>query len=158
MADDDSYADFLDKANQDTGGAQTTQKSAGKGGRMKTSAVDDQHTVPAALKSIDAIYVSDSDEEFEPVSLKFGGKSVDEKSVPQLLDLPGDAEIEEMETKEWDPRGQYRDVVQKVESVTEGGVKVFRAPIGGTRVLYCVLGLAKGGGRVLGVRTVAVES
>ncbi|KAL9114545.1 MAG: hypothetical protein Q9227_001626 [Pyrenula ochraceoflavens] len=158
MADDDSYAAFLDKANQDTGSVQSTGRSAGKTESLKASAVDDQQAVPAELKNIDAVYISDSDEGFDPVSLKYNGKSLDGKAVLRLLNLPSDADLEEMGAKEWDPRGQYQEVVKKVEGVTEGEVKVFRIAVGGTRVLYAVLGMAKGGGRVLGVRTVAVES
>lgn len=157
MADDASYSDFLDKANQDPG-APKTQQATSKHSALHSSTVDSEHTVPASLKRIDAVYVSDSDSEFEPISLAFDGKKITTDAVKKTFGFPGDVEVNEMKTGDWDPRGQYQEVVDKVANVTAGGVKVYRAVVKSTRVLYLVLGVKEGGGRLLGVKTVAVES
>ena len=75
MASDEDYAAFLDKANQDPGeGAVKTQGKR----KVELKAVDQGVRVPAGLKKAtsDAFYVSDSDEPFEPVCLKFDGKKL----------------------------------------------------------------------------------
>ena len=72
---DDAYSSFLDKANQDTGAskASTQSKSA------STKAIDTE--VPTALQGVEQYYVSEADEPFEPVSLKWGGKNTPSESM-----------------------------------------------------------------------------
>lgn len=70
MSSDDAYSAFLDKANQDTG----TSKASTKSTSATSKAVDTE--VPAPLKKIDQYYTSDTDEPFEPVSLKWSGESM----------------------------------------------------------------------------------
>jgi hypothetical protein len=70
---DDAYASFLDKANEDvskpkSGGAQT--RSAAK---QKPKTVDEGLKVPSHLEKVDAVYVTDADEDFVPVALKWDG-------------------------------------------------------------------------------------
>jgi len=76
MATDEDYAAFLDKANQDPNDG--FSKPASDGGKVTISltAVDDRSAVPTALKKavVDAFYVSDADEPFEPVSLRLASK------------------------------------------------------------------------------------
>jgi hypothetical protein len=67
MSSDQEYANFLEKANQDTGSSSNEVKTSGF---AQTKAVDS--AVPASLKSVDAFYQSDTDEPFEPVALKYG--------------------------------------------------------------------------------------
>jgi hypothetical protein len=67
MSSDQEYANFLEKANQDTGSSSNEVKISGF---AQTKAVDS--AVPASLKSVDAYYQSDTDEPFEPVALKYG--------------------------------------------------------------------------------------
>jgi len=67
MSSDADYAAFLDKANQDTGTASTQSKSKSVG--IKAVNTD----VPKSLSEIDEYLTSDSDEPFEPVSLKYTG-------------------------------------------------------------------------------------
>lgn len=69
MSSDQEYANFLEKANQDTGSSSNEVKSSGF---AQTKAVDS--AVPAPLKDVDAFYQSDTDEPFEPVALKYGKK------------------------------------------------------------------------------------
>lgn len=66
MASDEDYAAFLDKANQDTGAPASAQSKS-----FKTKAVDSE--VPPVLQSVEEYYISDADEPFEPVSLKWEG-------------------------------------------------------------------------------------
>ena len=90
-----------------------------------------------------------------------------------------------MSIGEWDPRGEYRDVVEavekwvrernkkalkegaeggekEVESTREGEVAVFAVEGEGSRVEYFVLGVVRGVGgnqdRVVGMSVLAVES
>ena len=69
MSSDDAYAAFLERANQDTGTGSAQSQSASKKAATKTVT----EPVPAALKSVDAVYASESDEPFEPVSLTWDG-------------------------------------------------------------------------------------
>lgn len=72
MASDADYAAFLEKANQDTGAAQASAQSSTE--RYKTKRVDTE--VPEALMQVQEYYISDADEEFEPVALGFEGGDV----------------------------------------------------------------------------------
>ena len=60
---------------------------------------------------------------------------------------------------DFDPRGQYDQVVQNVKAVVRGGnVKIFRVEGSGARVEYWVVGESRDRMAVFGLRTVAVES
>lgn len=63
-----------------------------------------------------------------------------------------------MSTKEFDPRGQYIDVLRAVEEAGDGKSRIFRVEHGRTRVEYYVVGLDKRKGRVVGMKAKAVES
>jgi hypothetical protein len=67
MSSDADYASFLDKANEDTGAPKATAQSQ----RKSTKAVNTD--VPEVLRDVDEVLVTDSDEPFEPVSLKYSG-------------------------------------------------------------------------------------
>jgi hypothetical protein len=75
MASDEDYSAFLDKANQDPNEGAAKMQSKGK---VELKAVDQGVKVPAGLKKAtsNAFYVSDADEPFEPVYLKFEGKKL----------------------------------------------------------------------------------
>jgi hypothetical protein len=68
MSSDADYEAFLNKVNQDTAPAKPSSKST-----FTTKAVDTE--VPAALKTVQVDYVSEVDEPFEPVSLKWSKKT-----------------------------------------------------------------------------------
>jgi hypothetical protein len=95
MATDEEYAAFLDKVNQDPyEGVVETTKTQGMG-RVQLKAVDEGVAVPQMLMDViskgDAYYVSDADEPFEEVCLKFEGKKLpDEGELPValLLEIP----------------------------------------------------------------------
>ena len=71
MSSDSAYASFLDQANQDTGADKVKAKSQSGKNKAQLKTVDTE--VPSALQKIDAVYVSEADEEFEGVALKWDG-------------------------------------------------------------------------------------
>ena len=81
MASDEAYSSFLDQANQDTGATKTTTKPAS----ASTKATDTD--VPVSLQQVEQFYVSDADEPFEPVSLKWNGSNMPSESTPIRLKL-----------------------------------------------------------------------
>ena len=160
MSNDASYSSFLDKANQDTG---VSPLNAGPKSAQAPSAKSYSFTnMPSVLMNIEATYTSDTDSPFEPVSFDYDNTSLPssqefEKLVAKTSQASGPARTEELSFEEFDPRGEYGDVVKRVEEVADGGeVKVYRVGRGKTRVEYFIVGL--GGGRIVGVRAEAVES
>ncbi len=77
---DDAYSSFLDKANQDTGASKASTQSK----PASTKAVDTE--VPATLQGVEQYYVSEADEPFEPVSLKWGGKNMPSESMHYIME------------------------------------------------------------------------
>lgn len=157
MASDEEYAAFLNKASDDlTGSASTQSKTASKGA---------QHTrvttaqVPDVLHKVDAIYESDADEPFEPVSLKrtSGKGALTVGEVKELIGAQGS--VKELSTKDFDPKGRYNSVLDAVEQASgkKHDVKVFSVEAGGARVEYWVLSVADSND-VVGLKAVAVES
>ena len=160
MSDDASYSSFLDKANQDTG--VSPLNSSPKSAQAPSAKSYSSTNVPYVLKNIDATYTSDTDSPFEPVSFDYDKTSLPstqefEKLVARASKDSGPARAEELSLEDFDPRGEYRDVVKRVEEVADGGeVKVYRVGRGKTRAEYFIVGL--GDGRIVGVRAEAVES
>lgn len=68
---DDAYMSFLDKANADLNNARAQQPQQSSG--VRTETVDVGVQIPAPLRSVDAYYISETDEPFEPVALKWEG-------------------------------------------------------------------------------------
>ncbi|KAL9134528.1 MAG: hypothetical protein Q9175_004294 [Cornicularia normoerica] len=152
---DDAYSSFLDQANQDTGAskASTNSKSAA------TKAVDTD--VPVTLQKVDQYYTSESDEPFEPVSLKWSGKKMPSESMHAATTgvlLRPERHVSTLTTKEFDPQGEYKKVMEAVEQSGDGKTRVYRVEFGRTRVEYYVVGFDKEGGRVVGLKAKAVES
>lgn len=87
MATDEDYAAFLDKVNQDPNEGAAEQKS----GKIELKTVDEDVKVPACLSKAtkDAFYVSDADEPFVPVALKYGGKTLPDEGllIPSFFTL-----------------------------------------------------------------------
>ena len=68
-----------------------------------------------------------------------------------------DGSVEELSVKDFDPKGQYKGVLDAVrEEVGGAEVKVFRVETGNARAEYWVVGVHAG--KVMGVRASAVES
>ena len=70
--------------------------------------------------------------------------------------LSHSAEVEELSIEKWDPKGQYKNVVDTVRKVVDGKVKVFRVELSGAREEYYVVGVKEG--KVLGLKALSVES
>lgn len=175
MASDEAYSSFLDQANQDTGAAKATSQPASTS--TKTTDTD----VPVSLLQVEQFYVSDADEPFEPVSLKWSGsnmpsestsssstlthprtqveKHADASTLDEFCDLIGHrSEVTTLTVEEFDPKGQYRDVLQAVEEAGDGKVRVYRIDHGRTRAEYYVVGFDRKGQKVVGMKAKAVES
>jgi hypothetical protein len=71
---DDAYMSFLNKANADLDAGRTQQSlSSSSAAAVHTETVDVNVSVPAPLTSVNAYYISDTDEPFEPVALRWEG-------------------------------------------------------------------------------------
>jgi len=69
-----------------------------------------------------------------------------------------DADVSALDEKEFDPQGQYKDVVDAVKKAGDGKVRVFRVELEGSRAEYYVVSVDKGEGRVVGLKALSVES
>ncbi|KAI4612761.1 uncharacterized protein J4E87_010161 [Alternaria ethzedia] len=149
MSSDADYAAFLDKANQDTGSAETKDASQKKSYGTKSV----NTAVPKALEQVEEYYVSDSDEPFEPVALEFDGDSV---SADDLKKLIGSDSVEEVKGTGFE--SQYKKIIDAVKAAGNGTVNVYRVELSGTRAEYYVVGVDKAEGRIVGLKALAVES
>lgn len=66
--------------------------------------------------------------------------------------------VSTMTTKEFDPQGQYKEVLQAVEKAGDGSARIFRVETGKARAEYYVIGFDEKGGRIVGLRAKSVES
>ncbi|KAI9817059.1 MAG: hypothetical protein M1832_004777 [Thelocarpon impressellum] len=168
MSSDDAYASFLDQANQDTG----TGKASTRSGHAATKAVDTE--VPAALRSVDQYYTSDTDEPMEPHLPKHRHvTAADEAScgterltcvragADEFKALVGFAgEVSTIERKEWDGRDAYGAVVESIKKTasTREEPRVYRLQHDSTRAEYFVVAVDARHSRLVGLRMRAVES
>jgi len=149
MSSDADYAAFLDKANQDTGSAETKDASQKKSYGTKSV----NTAVPKVLEQVEEYYISDSDEPFEPVALEFEGASVSADDLKKLL---GSDSVEEVKGTGFE--SQYKKVIDAVKQAGNGSVKVFRVELEGTRAEYYVVAVDDKEGRIVGLKALAVES
>ncbi|KAF2741085.1 hypothetical protein EJ04DRAFT_507506 [Polyplosphaeria fusca] len=146
---DADYEAFLNKASEDSSGA-TTQSSK----KVGTKAVDTE--VPKALEQVEEYYTSDADEPFEPVALSYDGSSVSAGDLKKLLGHGNN--VSEVSEKEFDGQGQYKKVVEAVKKAGNGKVGIFRVEHGGTRSEFFVVSVDEKGGKLVGLKALAVES
>ncbi|KEQ69770.1 hypothetical protein M436DRAFT_55197 [Aureobasidium namibiae CBS 147.97] len=155
MSSDQEYANFLEKANQDTGSSSNEVKSSGF---AQTKAVDS--AVPKSLNNVDAFYQSDTDEPFESVALKYGKKDSISQAADKFADLINHSgEVEEISVKDWNVKNHYAEVVEAVKEAgsDKADVQVFRVAHGSTRCEYYIVTL-NDEGVIVGVKAKAVES
>ena len=156
MASDEDYQAFLDKAGADREPQQSTQSKTPANTQSKVNT----QSLPAALQNVQQhTYVSDADEAFEPVSLtreKGHSGSLEVKEVAHLAGAKETA-VEKISMDDFDPRGQYKEVIKAVEQASKGEVTAWKVGQSSTRVEYWLLGLS-GDGHVVGARAKAVES
>jgi len=149
---DEDYASFLDKANQDTG---ASKSKSGGSKSLGTKSIDAD--VPKALQNLDEFYISEADEPFEPVSLRWDGDALPgDDEFASLIGHKG--EVEEAKEDDFDPQGQYEKVVGAVKKVGSSSIKFYRVEHGGTRTEWYVVSLDKKGGKIVGMKAVAVQS
>ncbi|KAI9852278.1 MAG: hypothetical protein M1824_002038 [Vezdaea acicularis] len=171
MASDAAYTAFLEQANSNSNtqadpGEQattttTTPSQTGTDAVSTMKSVDDGVVVPEGLKGITTTFISEGDEKFEPVALKWsGGRLPNATQFCQLVcpdtDQAG-CPVKLLLVDQWDPKGQYADVVGLVEGYVRGEARVYEI-VRGTRRVFYVVGLGREGGAVLGVRALGVES
>jgi len=159
MSDDASYTAFLNKANEDpkSGVSESTSVTKSKFDPTTT----DNASLPSSLRSIpDTLtYTSDTDSPFEPVLLNCSLDGLPSKAeFKKALGAKAEqGDVGELSVKDFDPMGQYADIIDRVKSAGDGkGVKIFRIEVGATRVEYYIVTL--GVGKLVGVYTKAVES
>ena len=167
MASDEAYSSFLDKANQPTG-AGTTSSSRSQPENQQ-DLVYQSSNIPPVLKSLNVTLTSESDEPFEPFTVSYPGSALPNASefARTIKHEKGESGVEEVTVKDFDPREEYKNVVNAVSEAAAGGedgnvkgeVRCFRAAgAKGTEVVYYVVGLDREGKRLVGVRAVSVES
>ncbi|KAJ5569553.1 uncharacterized protein N7459_008983 [Penicillium hispanicum] len=171
MSSDNAYMSFLDKANADLDAGRAAQQGADS---ARTETVDASVQVPAPLKTVDAYYISEVDEPFEPVALRWEGAnrgiwpSADQLS--SLISPNSDLSraISTLSTSAFDPKNQYSSVFHAVRSAavekdndadqSAVDVKVYRVELSSTKLEYWILALDAAEGRVVGLRAKSVES
>ncbi|KAL2837282.1 hypothetical protein BJY01DRAFT_251521 [Aspergillus pseudoustus] len=177
MSSDADYLSFLDKASSDlkAGRAQAGTQSSDSSytAAARTETVDVNVKVPTRLTSVDAYYISDTDEPFEPVALKWEGAQKgnwpDAAHFSKLISTDSDlsSSIETLSASSFDPKNQYASVIKAVRAAavqSSGGdetaveVKVYRVETGTSRVEYYVTALDAEGGLLVGLRAKAIES
>ena len=168
MSDDASYTSFLNKANADPKAGQgTTMAESGSTSQQRSSfdptSSSSSEALPASLKSLpDVTYTSDTDSPFEPVLFNYSGSDLPsakefKKALSHAHKVRGaGAEVEELSVEDFDPRGEYKEIIQRVEQAGKKGVKVFRVQASSTKVEYYILTV--GERNLIGVVTKAVES
>ncbi|KAJ5113752.1 hypothetical protein N7456_002286 [Penicillium angulare] len=164
MASDDAYMDFLNKANADKN--EDAGQAPAQGAQIKTKAVDTSLKLPSSLKNVDIYYVSDTDEPFEPVLLRWEGAAKGEwpsaDAFSSLISPNSDISqgISTLSHSSFDPKNQYAEAVEAVrDAASNSDIKVYRAEITSTKLEYFVVALDESeGGRVIGLKAKAVES
>ncbi|CEJ81570.1 hypothetical protein VHEMI01691 [[Torrubiella] hemipterigena] len=164
MASDEDYMAFLDKANRDADEAHAAAAAATT--RTQTTsfkALDAGETPAPAIAAVckDTFYVSDADEPFEAVSLRYSGKDglPDEVEFAKLIQHwdADNANVSIMDPTDWDVRGAYTNVVEAVREASRGNdVRVYRVTRDATRTEYWVVSATED--RIVGVKALAVES
>ena len=77
MSTDAEYEAFLEKTNQDAKTGGNSMDTAEAAPQSRSSSIITVNTaVPAALQDVEEYYMSDADEPFEPVSLKWTEKDI----------------------------------------------------------------------------------
>ena len=61
-------------------------------------------------------------------------------------------------TQEFDPKGDYKEVLQAVEKAGDGKARIYRLETGKSRAEYYVVGFDEKGKKIVGLKAKAVES
>ncbi|KAK2600167.1 hypothetical protein QQS21_005112 [Conoideocrella luteorostrata] len=162
MASDEDYMSFLDKANQDLSDGQALAKKQEAQSKAVFKTTDAGAQAPKVIQEAcqDAVYVTDADEPFKEVSLKWDGDGLpDEAEFAKLIEHwdADSADINIMDPVDWDSQGQYTKVIEAVREATQGNdVRVYRVVRDKTRTEYWLISREKG--RIVGAKALGVES
>ena len=69
-----------------------------------------------------------------------------------------DAGVSTLGLDEFDPQGQYKEILEAVNSVGDGKLKVYRVQHGRSRAEYYIVRFEKNGRRIIGFKAKAVET
>jgi hypothetical protein len=157
MADDTSYATFLTKANQSLNATSSLSQPT-SGAKSKFDPTTPQTSaVPPALQNLEgATYTSDADEPFEVIVLDYAGHELPDATQFASCVRKEEGEVEVLEEGDFDPQGQYTDVLAKVKEAGNGEVRCYRVEVSRTRAKYYVVSV--GERKLVGVCARAVES
>ncbi|CRG89134.1 hypothetical protein PISL3812_06170 [Talaromyces islandicus] len=173
MASDSDYMSFLNKANsqREAGNNQPHTESSAPSQYIRTKTVEPDAAVPSALKEVDAFYISETDEPFEPVVLKWEGAAQgtwpsSDQFASLIASTPSSnlsQAIERLSPSSFDPRGQYASVIKAVQAAaasdpTNADVNIYRVEIGHNRVEYWIVALDAAAGMIVGLKAKAIES
>ncbi|KAE8144653.1 hypothetical protein BDV25DRAFT_145409 [Aspergillus avenaceus] len=170
---DDAYMAFLDKASADLKEARS--RLPPDADEVRTETVEIGVRIPAPLASINSFYISETDEPFEPVTLRWEGASKgvfpDPSHFSSLISPRTDlsSSITTLPASSFDPHNQYSSVLRAVRAAAteaSGGgidesaveVKVYRVETGTSRVEYYVLALNVEDSLLVGLKAKAVET
>lgn len=157
MADDTSYATFLTKANQSSNANSSLSQSA-SGAKSEFDLTTPQTSaVPPALQNLgDATYTSDADEPFELIVLDYAGHELPDATQFAGCVRKHEGDVEVLAEGDFDPQGQYTNILAKVKEAGNGQVRCYRVEVSRTRAEYYVVSL--GERKLVGLRARAVES
>ena len=80
-------------------------------------------------------------------------------SIDEIKDLVGhSSDVSTLNAQEFDPQGQYKDVLRAVEEAGDGKARIFRLDHGRTRAEYYLISLDTRGQKIVGFKAKAVES
>ncbi|RKF83764.1 hypothetical protein GcM1_154003 [Golovinomyces cichoracearum] len=151
---DESYMKFLEDANKVHICDETTRKP-------KLKNLDHDADVPEVLREAinDAYYVSEADEPFLPVALRVENGLPDAETFAKLVHHSNStgAAVHIMKVIEWDPLGQYGEIVDAVNAaVQHSAVQVYRVEISSASSEYWIVGVRDS--FMLGVKALSIET
>jgi len=185
MSSDADYLAFLDKANaQREAGASQALSQPAEAEAIRIETVETGVRVPEVLTSISEYYISETDEPFEPVALRWPGAArgiwpeADQFAALVTGSSPSTSvatselsrSVETLSVSAFDPKNRYAPVVRAVraaraassgsDAVSESDVdiKVYRMELSSSRVQYWILALDAEEGSIVGLRAKAIES
>ncbi|CAK7272049.1 hypothetical protein SEPCBS119000_004918 [Sporothrix epigloea] len=162
MASDDTYAAFLDKANEDPNAGHSAPLHKDSKATTQTTSSIHAKQVPQRLVAAaqDQFYVSDADEPFVPVCFGLGEvqRLPDEDEFIRITGSKHSADnITILDPVDWDKQGSYKDLIDELREEAKGNdVRVYRVQIDSTRIEYWLVSTIDG--NLLGYKAKAVES
>lgn len=163
MADDSSYMSFLNKANEPLSSAQQTSPTSQAGSKFDPTSTESASAAPKPigdlLASKEPHYTSETDAPFEPfVTTHSGGEFPSAADFSKSLGIDQSGKVDKLTTQDFDPRAQYKEVIDAVKAAGDGQVKVYRLEVSSTRAVYFIVTLADDGTKLVGLKAESVES